>query len=79
MMFNMKEAAQSTGATLRSSFIGFFVGVLPGAGATIASAIAYMTEKKSAAATSLVRAIFVVLLRRKPPTTLRRADRLFRC
>ncbi len=79
MMFNMKEAAQSTGATLRSSFIGFFVGVLPGAGATIASAIAYMTEKKSAAATSLVRAIFVVSLRRKPPTTLRRADRLFRC
>lgn len=46
MMFNMKEAAMSTGATLRSSFIGFFVGVLPGAGATIASAIAYMTEKK---------------------------------
>ncbi|MCA1176023.1 MULTISPECIES: tripartite tricarboxylate transporter permease [unclassified Pantoea] len=46
MMFNMKEAAQATGATLRSSFIGFFVGVLPGAGATIASAIAYMSEKK---------------------------------
>jgi len=42
----MKEAAQATGATLRSSFLGFFVGVLPGAGATIASAIAYMTEKK---------------------------------
>ncbi|MCH9298221.1 tripartite tricarboxylate transporter permease [Pantoea allii] len=46
MMFNMKEAAMSTGATLRASFIGFFVGVLPGAGATIASAIAYMAEKK---------------------------------
>ncbi|PQK92443.1 tripartite tricarboxylate transporter permease [Pantoea ananatis] len=46
MMFNMKEAAMSMGATLRASFIGFFVGVLPGAGATIASAIAYMAEKK---------------------------------
>ncbi|MBD4423866.1 tripartite tricarboxylate transporter permease, partial [Xanthomonas citri pv. citri] len=29
-----------------SSVIGFFVGILPGAGATIASAITYMTEKK---------------------------------
>jgi putative tricarboxylic transport membrane protein len=46
MMFSMKEAAHCTGATLRSSVIGFFVGILPGAGATIASAIAYMTEKK---------------------------------
>jgi putative tricarboxylic transport membrane protein len=46
MMFNMKEAAQCTGVALRSSVIGFFVGILPGAGATIASAIAYMTEKK---------------------------------
>ena len=46
MMFNLKEATQCVGATLRSSLLGFFVGVLPGAGATIASAIAYMSEKK---------------------------------
>src|SRR5690606_34367794 len=46
MMFNVKEAVSCTGATLRSSVIGFFVGILPGAGATIASAITYMTEKK---------------------------------
>ncbi|MDU5729259.1 MAG: tripartite tricarboxylate transporter permease [Citrobacter freundii] len=46
MLFNAKEGAQCVGATLRSSVIGFFVGVLPGAGATIASAITYMTEKK---------------------------------
>lgn len=46
MMFNLKEAAMCTGATFRSAFIGFFVGILPGAGATIASAIAYMSEKK---------------------------------
>lgn len=46
MMFTMKEAASCTAATLRSSVIGFFVGILPGAGATIASAITYMTEKK---------------------------------
>lgn len=46
MLFNAKEATQCVGATLRSSVIGFFVGILPGAGATIASAITYMTEKK---------------------------------
>ena len=46
MLFNAKEGAQCIGATLRSSVIGFFVGILPGAGATIASAITYMTEKK---------------------------------
>ena len=48
MLFNRNEAKECVGPTLRSSFIGFFVGVLPGAGATIASAITYMTEKKIA-------------------------------
>ncbi|MDO4673651.1 tripartite tricarboxylate transporter permease [Campylobacter sp.] len=33
---------------VRSGVVGFFVGVLPGAGATIASAISYMSEKKLA-------------------------------
>ncbi|MDC9583059.1 tripartite tricarboxylate transporter permease [Xenorhabdus sp. PR6a] len=46
LLFNKKEAATCVGPTLRSSLIGFFVGILPGAGATIASAITYMTEKK---------------------------------
>lgn len=46
MLFNRKEAKACAGPTLRSSLVGFFVGVLPGAGATIASAITYMTEKK---------------------------------
>lgn len=46
LLFNRKEAAQCAGPTLRSSVIGFFVGILPGAGATIASALTYMTEKK---------------------------------
>src|SRR5690606_9142607 len=32
MLFNAKEGVQCVGATLRSSVIGFFVGVLPGAG-----------------------------------------------
>ena len=48
MLFSKKEAKACAGPTLRSSFIGFFVGILPGAGATIASAITYMTEKKIA-------------------------------
>ncbi|QCR31659.1 tripartite tricarboxylate transporter permease [Lysinibacillus sp. SGAir0095] len=31
----------------RGSFLGFFIGVLPGAGATLASFFSYITEKKS--------------------------------
>lgn len=31
---------------LRGTIIGFFIGVLPGAGATIASFLAYAVEKK---------------------------------
>ncbi|MGM3159807.1 tripartite tricarboxylate transporter permease [Dickeya undicola] len=46
MLFNVREGIQCIGATLRSSLLGFFVGILPGAGATIASAMAWMTEKK---------------------------------
>lgn len=46
LLFNRKEAKECVGPTLRSSVVGFFVGILPGAGATIASALTYMTEKK---------------------------------
>lgn len=46
MMFNLKEAAHTWWGTVRSSVIGFVIGVLPGAGATIASAVTYMTEKR---------------------------------
>lgn len=45
-MFNMRELAESWWPTIRSSLLGFVIGVLPGAGASIASAIAYMTEKR---------------------------------
>ncbi|WP_417255029.1 tripartite tricarboxylate transporter permease [Celeribacter sp.] len=31
---------------VRSSFIGFFIGILPGTGASVASAVAYGTEKR---------------------------------
>ena len=48
MMFNLKEMAQTAWPTLRSSVVGFGVGVLPGAGATIASAITYTMEKRLA-------------------------------
>ena len=44
-MFNSREMAQTWWGTLRSSVVGFFVGVLPGAGATIASAMTYAMEK----------------------------------
>ncbi|MFP5405650.1 MAG: tripartite tricarboxylate transporter permease, partial [Gammaproteobacteria bacterium] len=46
MLFNLKEMAETWWSTLRSSVLGFIIGVLPGAGATIASAITYTTEKK---------------------------------
>ena len=45
MMFNLKELAYTWWGTLRSSVVGFAVGVLPGAGATIASAMTYSMEK----------------------------------
>lgn len=47
-LFNFKEFMFSIGAIIRSSFLGFIVGVLPGAGATIASAMAYTSERKIA-------------------------------
>ena len=45
-MFNMKEFMMTGWTILRSSVLGFVVGVLPGAGATIASAMAYSVEKR---------------------------------
>jgi putative tricarboxylic transport membrane protein len=44
-LFNLKEFTMTWWSIVRSSLIGFVIGVLPGAGATIASAITYMTEK----------------------------------
>jgi putative tricarboxylic transport membrane protein len=49
-LFNMKELAHTWWTTVRSAVLGFIVGVLPGAGATIASAMAYSTEKRMAGA-----------------------------
>jgi len=40
------DIVRCTGATLRSSVIGFIVGVLPGTGASVASAVSYTTEKR---------------------------------
>ncbi|MEL6522698.1 MAG: tripartite tricarboxylate transporter permease [Pseudomonadota bacterium] len=41
----VKDIVQTTGTALRSSLIGFFAGVLPGAGASLGSFMAYMGEK----------------------------------
>ncbi len=46
ILISFKEFIYCFWAIIRSAFMGFFVGILPGAGATIASAIAYMSEKK---------------------------------
>ncbi|WP_342528375.1 tripartite tricarboxylate transporter permease [Chryseomicrobium sp. FSL W7-1435] len=40
------DLKQSVGPIGRSSILGFFLGVLPGAGATLASFFSYITEKK---------------------------------
>lgn len=47
-LFNRQELAQTWWGTVRSSVVGFFVGVLPGAGATVASAMTYSMEKRLA-------------------------------
>jgi len=43
---NRQDWKDSSGALWRGSILGFFVGVLPGAGATVASFLSYATEKK---------------------------------
>ncbi|KDD71023.1 putative tricarboxylic transport membrane protein [Pseudomonas sp. BT76 TE3572] len=50
MMFNFKEASAVFVVNIRCGLLGFIMGVLPGAGATLASAVAYMTEKRIAGA-----------------------------
>ena len=45
-LFNLKEMAYTWWGTIRSSVVGFVIGVLPGAGATMASAITYTMEKR---------------------------------
>ena len=47
-IFNLKELLSSLATIIRGSLIGFFSGILPGAGASVASAMAYTTERKIA-------------------------------
>ncbi|HEY9446693.1 MAG TPA: tripartite tricarboxylate transporter permease [Burkholderiales bacterium] len=46
MLITRQDLRDSTMPVLRGTIIGFVVGVLPGAGATIASFLAYATEKR---------------------------------
>lgn len=48
LMFNMKEFMLAKWTMVRCSLAGFFIGVLPGAGATIASAMCYASERRLA-------------------------------
>ncbi|WP_404404676.1 tripartite tricarboxylate transporter permease [Pelagibacterium halotolerans] len=46
----MSDLAKTKWTILRSSIIGFFIGILPGTGASVASAVAYGSEKRAAGA-----------------------------
>ncbi|KIL51526.1 tripartite tricarboxylate transporter TctA [Jeotgalibacillus alimentarius] len=48
LRLSKQDIKEMSGPVSRQSFLGFIIGVLPGAGATIASFIAYITEKKIA-------------------------------
>jgi len=50
LLFNFKEFCLTFWTMLRSAVAGFVIGTLPGAGATIASAMTYMSEKRMAGA-----------------------------
>jgi putative tricarboxylic transport membrane protein len=43
---NLKDWAESKWAIVRGSFIGFFIGILPGGGAVISSLVSYAVEKR---------------------------------
>ena len=45
-IFNLQEMAYTWWSVVRSAFLGFGVGVLPGAGASVAAAVAYSNEKR---------------------------------
>lgn len=45
-LFNLKEMALTWWSVVRSALVGFGVGVLPGAGASVAAAVAYSQEKR---------------------------------
>jgi len=47
-LFNLKELAFTWWSTVRAGVLGFGIGILPGAGASVASAVAYANEKKYA-------------------------------
>jgi putative tricarboxylic transport membrane protein len=46
VMVSLREIVGSLGTMIRGSVLGFLVGVLPGAGGTIASFLAYSTEQR---------------------------------
>jgi len=43
---NLKDWKRSIGPIVRGSFIGFFLGILPGGGSILSSFVSYSTEKK---------------------------------
>lgn len=48
LLLSKEDFKEMKGPMTRQSFLGFLIGVLPGAGATISSFIAYISEKKIA-------------------------------
>ena len=74
-----KMLKRTSGAMLRGTGIGFIAGVLPGAGASLGSFLAYMSEKSIARETPLARATRKAWRHQKLATTLPRVEPWCRC
>ena len=77
---NRAEAIELVGPVMRGSVLGFFLGLLPGGGAMMASFASYMLELRSRAIPNAsAKARSPELRGRRPPTTPARRRVSFRC
>ena len=77
---SVQDVARSKWAMLQGSVVGFLIGILPGAGSTVASFVSYIIAKRPPSTPrSSARARSRGWPPRRPRTTPRRAGRWSRC